>query len=93
MHPYREMPMRTDHPSNPRYEELIVYGLLLLVGAIPIWLAVAHREFFGVDATLGVLMSGAGTVGVIAHAVQARRGPAAAPRLDGPVGPFDSCSR
>jgi hypothetical protein len=78
MHPYRKTSMRTEHPSTPSSEhpeELIVYGLLVLIGAIPVGNALIEQAPFGVEATLGVLMIGAGAIGAIAWAVQARRRP------------------
>ena len=65
--------MRPDPSSNPSSEELIVYGLLLLVGAIPVAIAIAQDARFGVEATLGLLMVCAGAIGAITHLTQARR--------------------
>jgi len=67
--------MRADPSSNPSSEELIVYGLLLLIGAIPVAIAIAQHAKFGVEATLGLLMVCAGAVGTLAYLVQARRDP------------------
>jgi len=69
--------MRAEPSSNPSSEELIVYGLLLLVGAIPVVIAIAQHARFGVDATLGLLMVCAGAIGAITYLTQAWRAPAA----------------
>jgi hypothetical protein len=56
--------------SDPRWkvypEELIVYGLLVGVGAIPVVGAVIERATFGVEATIGLIMGCAGLLGVFA---------------------------
>jgi hypothetical protein len=82
MHPYRDTPMCADRRSHPGSEELILYGLLVVIGAIPVGLALLQQAAFGIDATLGVIMIGAGTLGAIAYATRARprsAGPAEAP--------------
>jgi hypothetical protein len=48
------------------FEELLIYGLLVVVGAIPVAMTLAQHGAFGSEATLGILMLGAGTLGVIA---------------------------
>jgi hypothetical protein len=68
--------MRTDRPSTssfPNPEELILYALLVLIGAIPTGDALVQQASFGVEATLGVLMICAGVIGAIGYAMQARR--------------------
>jgi hypothetical protein len=77
MHPYRDTAMRT-HPlfrlgPGPAVEELILYGLLVLIGAIPVAIALIQGAVFGVEATLGSLMLGAGALGAIRYVAQARR--------------------
>ena len=72
MPPYRETPMRADHPTNPSSEEPILYGLLVLIGAIPVAIALVQRAMFGVDATIGLLMVCTGALGEIAHVRRAR---------------------
>ena len=64
--------MRTDHTTDPSSEELILYGLLVLIGAIPVAIALIQRAMFGVDATLGLMMVCAGAIGTIAHVRRAR---------------------
>ena len=64
--------MRTNRPIMSPSEELILYGLLVLVGAIPVVIALVRRETFGVDASLGLLMVCAGAIGAIAYAWRAR---------------------
>lgn len=73
MHPYRKPPMPADRPSTSHPEELILYGLLVGIGAIPVVIALVQRADFGVDATLGLLMVCAGAVGAIAYARRAHR--------------------
>jgi hypothetical protein len=67
--------MRTDHwpdARDPGSEELILYGLFVLIGAIPVAIALVQRAMFGVDATLGLLMVCAGAIGAIVHVRRAR---------------------
>jgi hypothetical protein len=60
--------MRPDSSSSSHPEELILYGLLLAIGAIPVAIALVERIAFGVEATLGLLMACAGAIGAIAYA-------------------------
>lgn len=53
-------------------EEGILYALLLAIGAIPVAIAIAAGAPFGVEATLGLLMSAAGLVGAVGHVLQRR---------------------
>jgi hypothetical protein len=46
-------------------EELILYALLVVIGAIPVVIALTQREVFGVEATVGLLMVCAGAIGAI----------------------------
>lgn len=46
-------------------EERILYGLLIVIGLIPV---VITHGVFGVDATIGLLMIGAGALGFAAIA-------------------------
>jgi hypothetical protein len=67
--------MRTKHcpaASDASSEELILYGLLVLIGAIPVAIAVVQRATFGVDATLGLLMVCLGAIGAFVHVRRAR---------------------
>ncbi|HEU4727001.1 MAG TPA: hypothetical protein VFT22_03910 [Kofleriaceae bacterium] len=52
-------------------EEPVLYGLLVLIGAIPVVIALVRRETFGVDASLGLLMVCAGAIGAIVDAWRA----------------------
>jgi len=64
MHPYRELPAPCDAPSVPR-EELILYAVLCLIGAIPLAIAALGGDGFGAEATLGLAMVLAGAVGLV----------------------------
>src|SRR5439155_26767194 len=74
MHPYRSSSSSVDHESMASPEELILYGMLIAIGAIPVVIALAERATFGADATLGLLMVGAGAVGAIAYTRRVRAG-------------------
>ena len=63
--------MSADRSSKPHAEELIIYALLVVIGAIPVAIALLQRTVFGVEATLGLLMVCAGAIGAI---IYARRG-------------------
>lgn len=64
-HPYREQPPAAEAAEvEPAGDESAIYGVVAAVGAIPLALAVASGERFGVDATLGLLMVGAGVGGL-----------------------------
>jgi len=60
--------MPADRPSKSHPEELILYGLLVGIGAIPVAIALVRRATFGVEATLGLLMVCAGAIGMIVYA-------------------------
>jgi hypothetical protein len=64
MHPYRESPMLANQSPQSPPEELILYGLLVMIGAIPVVIAIIQRAVFGADATLGLLMVCVGVVGM-----------------------------
>lgn len=73
MHPYRDRPMFSQRTSNrPPLEELIIYALLVITGAIPV-INACEAGPFGVEATIGAIMIGAGGLGVIAYAWSAAR--------------------
>jgi hypothetical protein len=72
MHPYRQTAIRADGPPDASSDEPVLYGLLVLIGAIPVAIAVVQRAMFGIDATLGVLMVCAGTIGAVGHVRRAR---------------------
>ena len=73
MHPYRELPTVAARVSKPMLEELILYGLLVVIGAIPVVMALAQGHSFAVDATVGLLMMCGGALGAIAYALRMRR--------------------
>ena len=74
MHPYRDSPMFAHRTSNrPPLEELIIYALLMITGAIPVINVLAAGGRFGVEPTIGALMIAAGVLGVIAYAWQTAR--------------------
>ena len=58
--------------TRPLAEELIVYALLVVVGAIPVVVALARHAALQAEATIGLLMICAGALGVILHAVRLR---------------------
>jgi hypothetical protein len=60
--------------STSQPEELVLYGLMVVIGAIPVVIAVVQRAAFGVEATLGLLMACAGVLGAIFYARRALRG-------------------
>jgi hypothetical protein len=61
VHPYREPPPRAPEPRSD--EELAIYALLVVIGAIPVSVTVLASGPFGVHATLGFLMMLLGAVG------------------------------
>jgi hypothetical protein len=65
--------MPADHSSRSCPEELILHGLLVLVGAIPVAVALAQRGPLGADATFGLLMVLAGSVGALFEACRVYR--------------------
>ena len=74
MHPYREAPVPTKRRRNlVDPEDLVLYGLLIAIGVIPVAIAVIEHAAFGFDATLGLLMLAVGGVGLLVHVLRARR--------------------
>jgi hypothetical protein len=67
VHPYRELPTDREAPSAPS-EELILYVVLCIVGAIPLAVALLRGGAFGVEATVGLAMALAGLAGLLASA-------------------------
>jgi hypothetical protein len=63
-HPYRDLPAPAASAPVRLREELILYALLVAIGAIPVVLALVGDGSFGVDATLGLLMMCGGALGV-----------------------------
>ena len=56
--------MRSDARWKIYAEELIVYALLIGIGAIPVVNAIVEHATFGVEATIGLIMVCAGLLGV-----------------------------
>jgi hypothetical protein len=63
LHPYRKLPLDRDARSASG-EELILYAVLVVVGAIPVAAALVRGGAFGVEATIGLGMALAGVAGV-----------------------------
>lgn len=59
--------------ERPSPEELILYGLLIAIGAIPVVLTLASGRSFDVNATLGLLMMCGGALGGFAYACRRSR--------------------
>jgi hypothetical protein len=59
------------HAAKHCPEELVLYALLVLIGAIPVIITVAQRTTFGVEATVGLLMVAAGLLGALGCAWRA----------------------
>ena len=66
--------MIAEPTERPNPEELILYGLLIAIGAIPVVLALAGGTSFDVNATLGLLMICGGALGGIAYTCRNRSG-------------------
>jgi hypothetical protein len=73
MHPYRDVPMPPSRRPEVNPEDLVLYGLLVVIGLIPVVIAVIERVAFGFDATLGLMMVVVGVVGWVVHVSRARR--------------------
>jgi hypothetical protein len=54
VHPYRELPR--PGPERRPDEELAIYALLVVIGAIPVSVAALGSGGFGVHAVLGLVM-------------------------------------
>jgi hypothetical protein len=73
--------------NRPPVEELIIYALLVITGAIPVTNAIEDGARFGVEATIGAIMIAIGAIGIIVYAWQAaRRRPGHGPEVPGPEG-------
>ena len=66
MHPYRDLPTTSPEGLESSNEELIVYGLLVAIGVIPVVIALVQHARFGFWETIGLIMACAGTVGFLA---------------------------
>jgi two-component system KDP operon response regulator KdpE len=64
VHPYRDPPELEPRAPAGRTEERVLYGVMALIGAIPVWIALASRTHFGVEATIGLFMVVVGWVGL-----------------------------
>ena len=73
MHPYRDPPPPPKKSPSVAHEEMILYGLMVVIGAMPVVLALAGGTSFGVEATVGLLMVCAGALGASAYAWRTRR--------------------
>jgi hypothetical protein len=74
MCPYRQV--STSAPeTQPRWnaEELVLYGLLVAIGAIPVVVAVVGGGMFGVEPTIGLGMVCLGLIGTVVHLCRNRR--------------------
>jgi hypothetical protein len=65
--------MIANRSTKPSSEELLFYGLLVVVGVIPVVIALVQRSVLGVEATLGLMMACAGIAGAIGYVWQAHR--------------------
>jgi hypothetical protein len=78
MHPYREPSTSDPGHLAGADEETVLYVLLILIGAVPAILALSTGAVLGVDATLGLLMTAAGLIGLArrwrSHSSDAGRG-------------------
>ncbi|HET9987086.1 MAG TPA: hypothetical protein VFQ65_01165 [Kofleriaceae bacterium] len=72
MHPDRNTHLAVERTESDR-EELIIYGLLIVIGALPVAIALVRRAIFGFDATFGLLMVLVGLVGVVVRLRPSRR--------------------
>jgi hypothetical protein len=63
VHPYRSN-QTLDRVARAPSEEVILYGTLCAIGAIPIALDIANGGAFGVQATIGLVMTIAGAIGL-----------------------------
>ena len=80
MHPYRDAPTPPPRRPNVDPEDLVLYGLLLVVGIIPVVITIIEGSAFGFDATLGLMMVVVGLVGMVFHVARARQADGAGSR-------------
>jgi hypothetical protein len=74
MVPYRDRNRQEPEMLSVRSsEELVLYGLLIAIGALPFGLPLARHAAFGVEATLGLLMVGTGVVRIIVDMYRVRK--------------------
>ena len=84
--------MRSERSSRWSPEELILYALLLAIGAIPVVITLDERARFGVEATVGLIMMCAGVLGALGYAARALQSPEG-PIAAQPAGPSGAGSR
>jgi hypothetical protein len=53
-----------------RIEEIILYALLVAIGAMPVSGVVVDHEPFGAEATIGLILLALGAIGLLATAVR-----------------------
>lgn len=64
-YPYREASAGlSPDRSTCSPEEAVLYGLLVVIGLIPILIALVTEAKFGAEASIGMLMVGAGLLGL-----------------------------
>lgn len=73
MHPFRESAVHAKPRSRAQPEELILYALLIAIGAIPVAIALGEQAAFGVEATLGLIMMCLGALGGLGDLARSRR--------------------
>ena len=71
-HPYREAPMLPETRSDSTREEIIVYGVLVVIGLIPVLIAWLTGDEYGVEATIGGLMTVLGLWGLTVRVARPR---------------------
>ncbi len=64
------MATRTDSFDR---DDLIVYTLLVVIGAIPVAITLGEAAVFGWDATVGLLMVGGGLLGLVIEVIRGLR--------------------
>ena len=72
MHPYRTVPPAPAPPPPPT-EELPIYGLMVVCGAVPIVTAIAQDRPFGITATIGMVAVLLGAGGLLRWLARRRK--------------------
>lgn len=65
MHPYRNAPMSSIRRRQVDPDDFILYALFVIIGLIPVVIALVDRAPFGFDATLGLMMAVVGIIGMV----------------------------
>lgn len=73
MHPYRTSPPTVEPEPESDHDELVIYALLVAIGAIPVIIALVLGAALGTEATLGATMIGLGAAGVAPRIRRRRR--------------------